>query len=307
MRAALRALALGLALAVPSGATAATQGCADQWAFVANLMGIGAAGAPVFSVTAEGCTARDVDLTHDAFPNMAFKINRVHWSGTRLDQLDAGLPPTRLALKAVGVRTVVRSGNLAMDWVFDKQSVRATTNVDLLIAWNAETKVLALERFEIDLPGADALRASARVAGVDLSDAFHIGMSAGTFAVVETYAEIETYGLFERFALSALAPVSTTQDLDAELLRLKDTARGGIATVPDRLLPPASKSALQRLIDAVPHPNGRITVRTTADPGIGMARGLALSRGFDPDGLDKIWGLLEGIRVDITYVHEPME
>lgn len=128
-------------------------------------------------------------------------------------------------------------------------------------------------------------------------------MSAGSFSIARVQMKLTSTGLFEAYALMPLAGglLAGSDDPEARVDELKSAAIESVESAPAAQLPRASKDALQALISDLPHPRGTVDYLLTAEPGLGPARFLRLAKDPDVGGLEDIWPLLEGVRIDIGY------
>lgn len=281
-------------------------GCGTQWAAINSfLVDSGLTKAPVARTprqTAGGCAVSDIDLPGPDRLDVRARVLR--WSGQGIGRFtDQGLPPTAITLGIEGLRFVPQIDDPVMDYLFRAQSVPGGIDVKLSAKWEAETGRLILETVEADFPGDNFIRHEAEVTGVDLSTRQAMEMSAGSFAITQTRTEIRTNGLFETYILMAIgAPLLTGEaPPEEQVATLKEKALADIAAMPDAIVAPASKDALQRLVGDMPNPAGTITIEMAADPGLGPARFLPLALNRDMEGLTDIWPLLDGVRLDVSY------
>lgn len=256
------------------------------------------------AVTAERqqCMLRDLQVPAGIAGQ--FRARSLGWEGEGLDRFTAeGLPPTALRLTIDGIRFVPLLDEPVMQYLLAEQSVPFGVDVTLSLRWHADEGQLLLEQFEADFPGDNAVRVTAMADGIDLSSHDAMRMSVGSVALREVTANITSNGLFESYALFVVggALLGGAENPAGEVARLKAQAIVAIDDFPAAIYPDASREALKALVRDMPHPKGTLRVAMTADPGLGPARFLSLSKRSDIAGLDDIWPLLDGVRYDIRY------
>lgn len=299
------ALALGLALATP--AQAETQ-CERLWSRLSGALADGAAiSGNVSPARIAGCLVTDivVDLPGRHVPD--WHADSLHLLGATDWLAGGGTPPDRLEARLTNLRVVVGTGHPQLDYLHGAQARATPIQVSARIGWEAGARVLALEALEVDFPGENRLGLSARFTGVDLSSAAAMQMSLGGFALTDVMLEVRSHGLFESYLLmslgAALLPDNGDVPAAAEALRIE--ALAGIAALPDAVVPGPSRAALAALVEELPNPAGLLRVEMSAKPGLGPLRLAGPALTGMPRTVEAAGALLQGVRFDITWTHEP--
>lgn len=300
------ALAVVLMLAQPVHAQPAN--CQAQWLRLSETVA-GAFGveAPTPGIVRElangGC--RTNGLTFKTDEKVSLKAESLQWRGRDMERfVTEGLPPTAFDLEVKGVRVVPTFGDPAYQYLLDLQSRGQNIEVGLALDWDEAEKVLRVENLLISLPNEDFIRYAARIEGVDLSTKESLQMSAGSFGVTGAELVVRSERFFQNYLLFplGLALLNGHPNPEARIAELKAEARGIIATVPERFLSSTSKAALGDLLDDLPEPSGILRIEQRADPGIGVARGMAMAmRAESMETVADLWTLFDGVEVDIHY------
>jgi hypothetical protein len=270
----IRSGVLALVLAGPVGVEglAGQALCAAVWAKVAD--GFAAFGDVSGKVRQDGdwclVDAPVLDLEWRYLPD--WHMERLRFRGSALGWIaDGSALPEGLEIAVEGLRLVVQTGSLQMDWLFAAQAMPNAINAEASFGWGPATKVLRLEALCVDFPGENAVEASARVTGVDLSSAGAMQMSATSFALTEA-------------------------DLRSDQLAV-------VADLPGTSFPETSKAALVALIGELPNPSGKLTVALRAEPGIGLTRAAGYAIGGMPQTVAEVALLFQGVTVNIGWTH----
>lgn len=299
------ALALGLALATP--AQAETQ-CERLWSRLSGALADGAAiSGKVSPARIAGCLVTDifVDLPGRHVPD--WHADSLHLLGATDWLAGGGTPPDRLEARLTNLRVVVGTGHPQLDYLHGAQARATPIQVSARIGWEAGARVLALEALEVDFPGENRLGLSARLSGVDLSSAAAMQMSLGGFALTEAMLEVQSHGFFESYLLMPLgaAFLPESGDVPAAAEALRNEALAGIAALPDAVVPGPSRAALAALVEELPNPSGRLRVEMSAEPGLGPLRLAGPVLTGMPRTVEAAGALLQGVRFDIAWTHEP--
>ncbi|MBT8409059.1 MAG: hypothetical protein KJN93_05490 [Alphaproteobacteria bacterium] len=300
-------LAVFLCLGIPALAEDDAPDCTALWSAFTSLAsgaGVQTGGVTVDTVSRDGrvCTAEGVSL--ETTPFIAVIASSITWTGRDLDRITREqLPPTAFSAEIRGWRAVPQVGDPVMEYGFREQSRLSRNSLSFSATWDADTRVLTLDHLDLGFPNLGSLRLSAVLEGVDLSDRAALEMSAGSFSVTRVQMKLTSTGLFETYALLPLAGglLAGSDDPEARVEDLKSAAIQSVETHPDAQVPRASKDALHALIADLPHPSGTVDYLPTAKPGLGPARFFRLAQDSDVGGLDDVWPLLEGVRIDIGY------
>lgn len=300
----IRSGVLALVLAGPAGAQ--TVDCNRAWDWAASVVGEAAL---TGTVAQEGdwCTATDVWLTMPATVSLPWHADHVRMRGSTLAWVvDGTSPPEGLEIVVQGLRLVPVTGDPRTDWLLAAQTRRMGTDAEATLAWDPKEKVLRLEGLSIDFPGENAIRASATVAGVDLSSTGAMQMSATSFAVREADLAVTTHGLFEGAPLMTLGTILLPPDgnMDAAAERLRADALALVRALPATSFSDGSKAALAALIGELPNPSGELKLSMQAEPGIGPARLTPMAIRGVPQTMDAAWPLFQGVMLDVGWTHE---
>lgn len=301
----IRAGLLALALATPVEAQDLAL-CEAVWARAMTLAGeVTVTGA----VRLEGdwCLAQGlrVDVPGEYAPD--WRADRLRFRGGALGwMLDGSGIPDRLEVSVEGMSFAVQTGQPQTDYLFAAQSRAYPIQGDLALAWDPAGRTLAVERLEIDFPGANRVVLTATAKGVDLSSMGAAQMSATGFAVTEADLTVQTHGLFESYLLMALG--SMFLPLDGDMMAAADGLRTQMISaaiqLPEASFPAESKDALLELIMLLPNPSGTLSVSMRAESGVGPARLMGFAMTGVPDTLDGIAPVLDGVRFDIGWTRE---
>ena len=282
--------------------------CAAEWTKLIDTasasFGMAKPAPSLFRQTANG-GCRTSGLEFKINEHVAIKADSLSWSGRDMDRfVETGLPPTALELTVSGIRIVPQVGDPTFQFLQDIQTRGQNIGVTLSLDWEAETRELFLRYFTISLPSDDYVRVTARVEGVDMSSAESLAKSAATFGLTDVGLEVRTTRIFQDYLLFVvgMALLDGHPDPAARMAELKAIGRTGIDAAPGDVLSETSKAALKRLVDDMPEPAGLLRITQTANPGLGVARGLLLSRQSQAiKSVDDLGPLIDGITLDVTY------
>ena len=303
----IRAGLLALVLAGPAGAEAGPDLCAAVWAKVAEGLG------SLVAVTAAGVTqdgdwcvveAPVLDLQGEYVPD--WHTDRLRLRGSALGWIaDGSSDPEGLEIVVEGLRLVVQTGNVQMDWLFAAQARPNGINAEAALAWDTKAKMLRLEGLSVDFPGENLVQASGRVTGVDLSSTGAMQMSATSFALTELDARITTHGLFEWYVLMALGPVLLPPegDMEAGAAAIRADLAAMIGDLPGTSVPEDSKAALRALVAELPNPSGDLVLALRAEPGLGPVRAAGYAVAGMPETLAEAAPLFQGVTLDVGWTH----
>ena len=304
----MRILAFLAVLAWSSPVLAQTPNCSAQWSRLVDAMGrlfgMSAPAPGLFRQTADkGC--RTNGLVFPVNEHVVVKAESLTWSGRDMDRfVEGGLPPTGIALTLSGIRIVPQVGDKTFQYLQDVQSRGQNIEVSLSVNWDAADNVVSVDNLLISLPSDDFIRFEAQVEGVDLSTAESLRNSAISFGVTLVDLEIRSERIFQNYLLLPLGMVllEGQSNPEARVDELKDIAKTAVEGAPSQLVSEGSKAALLSLVEDLPEPAGTLRLQQTANPGIGVARGLAFGMQAErAETLDDLWPLFDGIDVEITY------
>ena len=256
-------------------------------------------------LTDGACVATRIRSTTDV-DGQDWEADRIVWSGDGLDALPGGLP-SRIDIKGEGVRTTLRLGSgQALQFARPHHSPQTRVDLHFAIAHDPAERRIVLTSPSVPPEGENAVILAAIIEDADLSDASTAALSAGSFRLTSLVAEIRTDGLFGSFVLPALA-----QDLLADSPRpaeqmqaLQATWRGVIDATPGTMLGTESRAAATAIIDAMPSPDGMLTLSFADDEGLGPARFLPLALAEEVTPGD-VAAALDGLRIDLGWVPAP--
>ncbi len=293
-----------------AGSATAQEGgrCAGLWAGLTGWVPVTTPVTGRLGTGPEGtCEVLDIaiDLPESSSPDI--RADRLRLSGSALGWLqDPATPPERLELAIEGLRFVVQTGDAQLDYLMAAQAQAAPIAAAALLTWSPDSRTLAVERFEIDFPGANRFSLTLRAKGVDLSSTGAAQMSLASFAVTEMGLAVQSHGLFEGYLLLALGSflLPLEGDMQAAEARLKAQAAAGIAGLPTAVLGEDSKAALLALVEELPNPSGTLTLTLRSEAGIGPSRLTSyVIRGL-PESVADVVPLFDGVVMAAGWTHE---
>ncbi len=254
------------------------------------------------------CSVDGVEIAPEGQYQPGFRIAKVSWRANGLKAfLDDGTPPQSLDLKIEDLRISIKTGNGVMDYLMRAQNDRNGIDADLSVHWSAQDKRLALDRLDVDFPGANAIRATASVDRVDLSSQSAAQVSLGAMGLTDLSVEVTSNGLFESYVLMPLGTVILGDAADPEvaLQGFLDEAGAFVGTLPDASFPDPTKQAMVALLDDLPNPAGTLTLTAQAPGGFGFARLARYFVGALPESRADVAALFDGVTVTATYLPTP--
>jgi hypothetical protein len=258
------------------------------------------------AIEGDWCVVRDLVLDLPGSMTPDWQADRVQVRGAALAwALDGVTAPERLEVQLDGLSLKVATGMAQTDYLLSAQARAYPIKARLSLAWDAPTKVLAVEGLEIDFPGANRLQFSAQVGSVDLSSFGAAQMSATGFALREAELYLQTHGLFETYVLVPFGPLVLPYDGDMQVAEtaLKGQALGLITALPVATVPEASKDALRALVAELPNPKGALTLSLRAPDGFGPARLTRYAIAGMPATMADAGPLFQGVTLDIGWTH----
>ncbi|NHB76693.1 hypothetical protein [Rhodobacter calidifons] len=297
-------LALFLAMAPGGPALAETSLCRHVWDRVSATLGaLGRVTAEAVAQEGDWCLVSRPVLDIDGRYAPDWHLDRLRFRGSAPVWLvDGSVPPESLEVAVEGLRLVVQTGDAQFDWLYAAQARANTIAAEASLAWEPAARLLRLEGLRVDFPGANALDLRAVVAGVDLSSAGAMQMSATGFSLTEADLRIETHGLFEAYLLMPLGVnlLPSEGDMQAAAETLRGDLLDLVAALPEPSVSPASKAAL---VGELPNPAGVLTLSLRAESGIGPARLAGYALTGMPATLAEAAPLLRGVVVDVGWSH----
>lgn len=308
MRRHLTGFALAAALAGP---VAAETDCPALWGALAAELpaGLSLVGRP--ANPQDGfCVLTGIELSLGPQADHVLVVDRLLLKGAALEAfLGAEAAPTGLEARVEGLRLLTRSGIASFDYASAAQARLARTNASFLLSWNEKTRVLRLERLNVDLPGNNAVALTAEVQAVDLSSRAAIQTSLASFALTQADLDMTLHGFFEWYLLPALAAAVLPAEGDAEAAAkdVKAAAKAFLAQLPEPTFPQATREAAARIVDELPNPSGRLTLTFTAPEGFGPVRFAGFALTGVPRSLAAAAPLFQGVTLDLAWTHEDAE
>lgn len=303
--------------ALPVTARQSVSDCEAVWNSVTDLMPDMPLSKPGrMSVAADGCLLRDVQFASEEAYGPDLRMRSITFAGTGLERIAEGLPPTSISLDIRGFQMSINTGDPVFSYLLMAQNSRSATDMVVRAHWDEATKTVHIDQFDMDFWGDNSVKWTATVTGIDLSNRDAILLSAGGAAVTALDAEIISNGLFETYLLMPLGnmflnggdAVESGQKTPETLVEeYRASAINSLDQVPETLLPVASRKALQVLFSEMPNPAGKLTLRMTADPGIGSGVVSRAAVVGVPKTVAEGASYLEGAIFDITYTPTPPE
>ena len=302
----LRGLILTCLLLAPL--TAQATSCRDQWASVNDLLvKIGTLEEGLPGLVREGvngtCRINGVN-----FPTRGERVTintkAITWTAAGMDRfVTEGLPPTSLDLRIEGISVRPDFGDKALSYLNEVQNRGHAIDLMLVAGWNEESRAFAIEALNLEFPQQDHIRISAELDGIDLSTRGAMQMSAGSAVLRRFSVDVRSERMFQDYFLQPLgmSVLVGSEDPEARVETLKETAKAFVGSVPQDILPNGSKDAFVQLLDGLPELSGRLVLSAAADPGLGAARFLPVAMTGGAASLDQIWAALSGLRIDATY------
>ncbi|MFQ6549100.1 hypothetical protein AADZ90_014180 [Aestuariibius sp. 2305UL40-4] len=251
------------------------------------------------------CVATRIRSTTDV-EGQDWEADRIAWSGDGLDALPGGLP-AQIDIRGQGVRTTLRLGSgQALQFARPHHSSQTRVDLHFAIAHDPVERRVVLTTPSVPPEGENAVILAAIVEDVNLSDATTAAFSAGSFRLTSLVAEIRGNGLFGSFVLPALANdlLADSPRPAEEMQALQANWRGLIDALPGTMLGIESRAAAAAIIDAMPSPDGTLTLSFADDQGLGPARFLPLATA-DEVAPGDVAATLDGMRIDLGWVPAP--
>lgn len=256
------------------------------------------------------CVLGDILVRTAANYGPDIRIKRMAISGSGFEAFFADMTPLRTAIVDIDdLQVLPRVGDPVYDYMLEVQQHRNLNDIDISVSWDPATNVLIMDRFEIDLPGENAISATLRVENADLSSLGALEMSLTGMAVTDLNLEVTSHELFENYLAPMLIPalLGSSGDPEQEVEEMKAMALGLLGQVPETILAAASLAAMAELMADIPHPAGTITLEMRANPGIGAVRFGPMFLFRAPETLAEVWPLFEGVTFDIGYERTSVE
>lgn len=239
---------------------------------------------------------------------VGWEADRLAWSGRGFDDSRLpGLPLIEMTFLLRGLRTVAAPDDPVLHYLMRLQQARNGIDIAFAARWDHRSGVIALDRFEVDFPGANQLVVTARVEGADADNLLRRDMAGTELGLTDLTVEIESNGLFETYAVVfGPALLDGAADPAARVEELKGQAIAALGTVPEAILDADSRTALVMAVRALPAPSGTLRVALSSQDGLGPADAVELlAAGATAPDLRPLWSVLDGTRIDATYTPTP--
>lgn len=291
-------VAAGMALATPLSAQVSEDLCRAVFAQATGAIPDAIVEAEIGTDGAD-CVAQGVRIVHGAGRG-EIAADRIAWSGQGLDGFAEEMtPPRALVIEAEGLSTFALAGQPVFDYVRRARQAQRKVTLGFEARWDALTGRLVLDRLEIDFPGNNRLRLSARAEGADLTSLPALLDSVNRIALTEVTFDVTSNGLFEEVALPELAHFVTPTggDPEASMRAMIGASVAAIEELPDDMLGGPSKAALIAVIESLPTPAGALRLTLTLDPPLEVTGALGA----------RLWGTmpladrLAGFRIGAQY------
>lgn len=176
---------LALVLAGPAGAQADI--CGAVWAKPSDVVvGFGTLTTADDATDGNGCHFSGIVLEVPTQYSPDWHLDSVWLRGAVLGWIAGdGSLPSALYIDVQGLRLASQTGSPQLDWLLAAQSRPNGIDGMAMLSWNEAERVLWLSAHRLDFPGSNAVQASTRVTGVDLSMTEAMQMSAKRFALIE--------------------------------------------------------------------------------------------------------------------------
>lgn len=260
------------------------------------------------------CDATAVVIEADN--TVAAYVNHVRWRGIDLERFTKdGLPPRSLQIQMDGLGPLPQTGDPVFDYLYGVQAKVSDQSAGMSVRWDGVQNALIVDDAHFAIGDVDAIRLSARIDGVNLTDAGTMATSLGAAGLRDLTVKLTFDRWFEEYALFIIGPAvlyamntvdqtgAATQDIEDRVEAAKQAAGAFIAQVPDGILGAQSRDALAALIGSLPHPRGTLDLLFSADPAVGAGRVMAVM-GAAPDAtpLDILERLFADTRLRVSWM-----
>jgi hypothetical protein len=242
----------------------------------------------------------------------AYSFAALQFRGAGLAAFPAGQPPTTLDIQLRDLRVTPRTTDARLDYLLGLQGARSGIFVDIAAQYDPATRVLKLDRFDIDLPGNNAIGMTAQIDRLDLTSTSGLQMSVGTAGLTSLGLTATSNGLFETYLVlplgNALLPeIPETIDHAFYTASIIADTRATIASLPDTLIDAPSRGALDAVLAEMPHPWGKLTLQMQAPAGFGTQRFMGFAVTGVPYTLQDWLPVFAGVTITATYTPSPKE
>ncbi len=280
--------------------------CDATQAVIAELAGQTAVMFSNTAVAADGwCEAENIIIEVDA--RSALKADGLRWRASGIERLiEQGLPPLSLDVQLEGIRVRPQMDDPVLDYLLEVQSRPAGVDASLSVRWDGVQNAVFVDELRAEFDESNAVVVSARIDGVDLSDAAGLQTSFGSAGVRDLSITADFDGWFETVLVLPLgSQLLTAGDVSPreQVADLQRQAAAFVGTLPEASMPDRAKTALNDFVMALPEPRGRLQVQLSAEPTLGAASVLrATMSASDPASM--IVAVLEGVTILATWTPE---
>jgi hypothetical protein len=247
---------------------------------------------------------------NDYQPNWTADL--IRFRGDGLAAVSAGKPPATLDVQVRHARLGVKTGEARMDYLMGLQMAPSWINMDFVAQYDAKARILRLDRFDIDFPGNNVFGLTGQVNRIDLNSMGGMQMSVGQAGITSLGMTLTSNGMFETYFVmpigAALLPeVPEGIDHAAYIATVIADTRAAVAGLPDTLIDPPSKAALDTMLAEMPHPWGTLTLNAQAPSGFGTQRFMGFAITGVPYTLQDWLPVFAGVTLTATYTPSPKE
>lgn len=215
------------------------------------------------------------------------EIRQLKWRGAGFEEyLATGALPQRIELQAVGVRF--------------GQSRAAEIDLSMDLSRDDATGDLLLHGPNIDLAGENGLYLAGRFAGTDPASANAFVASLGSASLQGLSLRLVSDG---RAIDHLKALIAALGDADVRPWRdsLRKSALNQLALLPDTLIDPASRVALQQFLEDMPRVQGAMRIDAQPKAHFPLARFLAFFGPARPRAAPGVARVLDGLAITAAY------
>jgi len=206
---------------------------------------------------------------------LLFRVDQLRWSASDVGRfLDEGLPPTALNVEFDGLRPVIETGDVVLDYIMAVQRNRGGIDGTLDLVWDQAADALMLNQFDLNFGSLGHVKVSGQIDHVNLQDIGALQTSFGSAGVTRLAAEVRTTGLFEEYLLVSLGHIVLRDEADPARATaiIKNHTIAAIKDIQSEALAADSKEALVAVVETLPNPNGTLRLSATSEAGLGMAQ-----------------------------------
>ena len=260
----------------------------DQWATLLDQhLGLEITAGPTttFTATPEGCSATDLEIYVEA-TGQELRLGVLSYAAPDLREWLRGevILPATLRLTFESLYQAAPPGlDAATAWGFEVANRHNAAHGIIDWTWDEATQGLAIARFDIDLAYDSALSMTlaGRAFGWEPYD-----MPFARFGVTSVQIDLSNGGLFQTSFATALA-ISVTRggavSVEDGLTDFRRATRQLAMVLPPSFLSAESLAALFEVVDALPNPDGDLTLTLTSETPVRLQQfGERLRQGIPP-------------------------